>query len=324
MHVWGSMVEYLEYLSDALGLALRRTSWDRARTLPLYLGTAADYELCSCDGTDFLVALPRGGQSLPELKRVVAQIARFTELPVALASDLIDSRQRRALVARGIPVVVPGRLAYLPFLGFAAQAEAKRRALGGTLTPRAQAALVTMMANPAISTSIGLREVTRMTASSASRAIDELAQHGLIERGKDGREVTFDYDRGRNALLKQAMPLLKSPVAATIWARHTDALAALPDAGETALADRSMLLAPAIGQKAVAKARLAELGVDEVLEGELSDGETVELQLWSYDPLVAGLGRVDDVSLALSLAGLGDERIDGELDDLFGEEGLWR
>ena len=303
MHVWGSMVEYLEYLSDALGLALRRTSWDRARTLPLYLGTAADYELCSCDGTDFLVALPRGGQS---------------------PSDLIDSRQRRALVARGIPVIVPGRLAYLPFLGFAAQAEAKRRALGGTLTPRAQAALVTMMANPAISTSIGLREVTRMTASSASRAIDELAQHGLIERGKDGREVTFDYDRGRNALLKQAMPLLKSPVAATIWARHTDALAALPDAGETALADRSMLLAPAIGQKAVAKARLAELGVDEVLEGELSDGETVELQLWSYDPLVAGLGRVDDVSLALSLAGLGDERIDGELDDLFGEEGLWR
>ena len=106
MHVWGSMVEYLEYLSDALGLALRRTSWDRARSLPLYLGTAADDELCSCDGTDFLVALPRGGQSLPELKRVVAQIARFTELPVALASDLIDSRQRRALVARGIPVII--------------------------------------------------------------------------------------------------------------------------------------------------------------------------------------------------------------------------
>lgn len=163
-----------------------------------------------------------------------------------------------------------------------------------------------------------------MTASSASRAIDELARHGLIERGKDGREVTFEYDRGRNALLRQAAPLLKSPVASVIWARRTDALAALPDAGETALAGCSMLVAPAISQKAVAKARLAALGVEEVLEGELADGETLELQVWAYDPLVAGIGRVDDVSLALSLVGLGDERIDGELDDLFGEEGLWR
>lgn len=120
------------------------------------------------------------------------------------------------------------------------------------------------------------------------------------------------------------MPLLRTPVASTIWARRTDVLAALPDAGETALADRSMLVAPAISQKAVAKSRLAALRVEEVLEGELADGETLELQVWAYDPLVGGVGRVDDVSLALSLVGLGDERIDGELDDIFGEEGLWR
>lgn len=163
-----------------------------------------------------------------------------------------------------------------------------------------------------------------MSTSSASRAIDELARYGLIERGKDGREVTLDFDREGNALLRQAMPLLRTPVVSTIWARRTDVLTALPDAGETALADRSMLVAPAISQKAVAKSRLAALGVEEVLEGELADGETIELQVWAYDPLVGGAGRVDDVSLALSLAGLGDERINGELDDLFGEEGLWR
>lgn len=36
--------------------------------------------------------------------------------------------------------------------------------------------------------------------------------------------------------------------------------------------------------------------------------------VWRYDLLVAGLGAVDDVSLATSLAGLADEGVTGELE----------
>ena len=251
-------------------------------------------------------------------------MARFTDLPVVLVSGSIDPRQRRALAAQGIAFCVPGRQAYLPFLALAAKSGAERRSYGGKLTPRGQAALVAIIANPGIGSAKGLREVSGMGASTASRAIDELAQLGLIERGKDGRGVVFSYDRGQNALLREAMPLLSSPVARTLFARRSHTLDALPDAGETALSARSMLAPPPVAQKAAARAQAAGLELDEVLEGELPDAETVELQVWAYDPLVAGLGRVDDVSLGASLAGLGDERIGTELDELFGEEDLWQ
>lgn len=36
--------------------------------------------------------------------------------------------------------------------------------------------------------------------------------------------------------------------------------------------------------------------------------------VWRYDLLVAGLGAMDDVSLATSLAGLADEGVTGELE----------
>ena len=43
-----------------------------------------------------------------------------------------------------------------------------------------------------------------------------------------------------------------------------------------------------------------------------------------YEPLVASLEEPDTVSLAQSLMGEGDERIIGELEALFDEEGLWQ
>lgn len=318
------MDDFIAYLEGALGLRVSSEGWDAASAVPLFLSAAADYDLCRCGGTEFLAAAPKGGQSLPDLKRIPAQMARFTDLPVVLVSGSIDPRQRRALTAQGIAFCVPGRQAYLPFLALAAKSGTERRSYGGRLTPRGQAALVTIIANPGIATAKELRGVSGIGASTASRAIDELAQLGLIERGKDGRNVVFDYDRGKNALLRESMPLLSSPVARTVFARRGPALDALPDAGETALSARSMLAPPPVAQKAASRAQAARLEFDEVLEGELPDGETIELQVWAYDPLVAGLGRVDDISLGASLAGLGDERIGMELDALFGEEGLWQ
>lgn len=250
-------------------------------------------------------------------------MARFTDLPIVLVSSSIDPRQRRALTSQGIAFCTPGRQAYLPFLALAAKSAAESRNYANNLTPRAQAALVTIIANPGISSTKELRGVSGMGASTASRAIDELAQLGLIERGKDGRAVVFSYNPGKNALLSEAMSMLSSPVARTIFACREPSLDALPYAGETALSMRSMLVPPSITQKAASKTQAADLKLDEVLEGELPDAETVELQIWAYDPLVAGLGHVDGVSLGASLTSLDDERIGIELNKLFDEEGLW-
>ena len=83
-----------------------------------------------------------------------------------------------------------------------------------------------------------------------------------------------------------------------------------------------MLAAPRIEHRAISRKAFKNLTFDEVLPGEVPDTETVQIQVWIYDPLVAGADSVDDVSLALTLVGEEDERVIGQLNALFEEE-LW-
>ncbi|MEG0323255.1 MAG: MarR family transcriptional regulator, partial [Raoultibacter sp.] len=245
-------------------------------------------------------------------------------MPVVLLNSEIDPRQCRALVDKRIPFVIPNKQVYLPFLAFAATAKATKKDYDGSLSARAQAALVTLIANPAISTAKELGEVSKLLPSDVTRAIDELAQRNLIERSKAGRAVTITWDVSKNALLHTAMPLLSSPVARTFYVKTTGTIAHLPDAGDSALAQRSMLGFPPIAQKAIDRKALKNLEYVEVLEGEVDNADTCEIQVWNYNPLVAGLGAVDDVSLALSLVGEEDERVLDQLNKLFGSDDIWQ
>lgn len=318
------MDKALSYIKDNLGLALTAEKYAEAQSWPVFLARAADYSLCALGDIRCLVARVPGNPSLPELKRISGQSSRRADVPVVLVNERIDARQRKALVQQGIPFIVPDKQAYLPFLGFVASAAAKKRNLGECLSPSSQAALVVLFANGDVRTAVELRETMHATSSSVSRALDELAQRELIAKSKSGREVVISRNDAKNELLKAAMPYLSSPIVRKVFARRNSAIEALPDAGDSALAERSMLNRPAVMQKAIARNMMGELAFDEVLEGELDDADTAEIQVWFYDPLVAGSDGVDNVSLALSLVEEDDDRINGELDSLFDEEGLWQ
>ncbi len=109
-----------------------------------------------------------------------------------------------------------------------------------------------------------------------------------------------------------------------VFARKAPRIDRLTDAGETALAARSMLAAPSMEQKAVLRSAWRGLRDLEVAEGELPDSETTMIQVWRYAPVFADSSRIDDISLALSLAAIDDERIQLELDRMFGKEYPWQ
>ena len=115
-------------------------------------------------------------------------------------------------------------------------------------------------------------------------------------------------------LLSEHMAELSSPVSKVFFARKTPQIDCLVDAGETALAARSMLTAPGMEQKAVLRSAWRQLSDLEVADGELPDNETAMIQAWRYAPVFADSSRVDDISLALSLAAIDDERIQLEVD----------
>lgn len=313
-----------KYLNETLGLKIEYGEWLPDANLPLFLSRSASYARCVFEGIAFVAAKMENEDGLPDIKRVHNQLGRYTDLPVVIVSETLDARQRKALVVQGVPFVVPGVQAFLPFLAFAATSrEPRRYRRGGRLSSRAQAAFVTLVAHPEVESAAELREVAGLTPSDASRALAELDEQGLVVRSKSGRSMLLERERDSGKLLRAAKPLLSSPVSGILHVERNAALNALPDAGETALAVRSMLAVPPIRRKAVSRKRLKDLSFSEVLIGEIDDNDTIELQVWTYEPLVTGGKDIDDVSLALSLADSGDERVEKELNSLFDEEDLW-
>lgn len=315
------MYDFVGYLKDEMGLPVSAHKWSEAADLPLYLANAASYWLCICNRVKFVIAEMRQEASLPDLKRIAFQVSARACLPVALVAK-IDPRQRKALVSQGVPFIVPGKQAFLPMLGFAANNKHDPAPLTKVLAPGAQAVFVTLVANSDLQTPDELIKATSMPPSSISRALDDLARRGLINKSKNGREVVIERIGNRNDIVKKAIEFLRNPVSRVVFARRDEHTDLLPMAGESALSQRSMLAAPRIDQRAISRRAFTNLAFDEVLPGELQDTETVQIQVWLYDPLVAGADSVDDISLALTLISEGDERVIGQLNALFKEE-LW-
>lgn len=316
----------IAYLAQSLGLEAQAAKWDGAAALPVFLRASCKVSLVTTPYGDFLLARLSGEASLPELKRAHAQLGRRTHLPVAVSAPGADARQRAALVRQGVPFVCAGREVFLPFLGLAGRERASAgRAPEDTrkLTPKALQAACWAMANPGPFTLADLRGATGMGAGQASSAAAELARSGLATRAKEGRTVVVT-PLSRDEALGGHMGVLSSPVRASTLVRRTAEVEALPDAGETALASRTALNAPAIPQKAAWGPAAGALRGVEVLEGELPNDEAAVVQVWRYNPLFEGEAEIDDVSLALSLAGTEDERVALAVDDLFGRGYPWR
>lgn len=320
------MNEALTYLQEALGLSAKTKAWPGSSRLPLHL-RSIEVRAVDSNGFSFLLASLPTGVGLPEAKRVYSQLALRAEAPVVVSFPDADARQRKALVAQGIPFVCPGRQAFLPFMGAACTER------GGTrfhnratkMSPNAQAAAIWGAGQESYH-SDDLCRALGISASRASEAVTELVDRGLARRERrerrERRVIVFPV--AVDLLLSEHMAELSSPVSKVIFARKAPQIDRLADAGETALAARSMLAAPGMEQKAVLRSAWRDLRDLEVADGELPDNETAMIQVWRYAPVFGDSSRIDDISLALSLAAIDDERIQLELDHMFGKEYPWQ
>lgn len=316
----------LDYIKKALGLNAVCLDWEGQRSLPLFLRASSEIGLVETGGVKFLIARPVDSGGLPDAKRAHAQLAKRTDDPVVLSLPGADARQRQALVSHSIPFISAGKQAFLPFLG-AASTEWGKGKLGhprkSKLSPKAQQTAIWGALLSKDYTLTELKNATGMSASQASEAVSELAEKGLVKRSKNGR-ILVVQPAGIDILLDGHMEVLSSPIVQTVAVPCSVLMESLPDAGESALAARTMLNPPGVVQKAAPRDACACLKDSEVLVGELNDEETAQVQIWRYGPLFTDRKSIDDISLALSLADSDDERIATEINSLFGKEYPWR
>lgn len=235
-------------------------------------------------------------------------------------TDGLPGYVRQRMVERRIPFVDIGRQLFWPELGAAYQKKKQKSSPPAVkkISPATQVVLIDALVE-------GLRQPVTpkmlskklgYTPMTMTRAFDEIEALKLGTIKREGRERQL-LTEIREVYWEHVKPFLKSPVRDTIRIINEQ----LPldmrlAAGETALAQQSMLVPPKEPVYALWSKRWKKLS-ETTKTIPIEDDGTCQIQLWRYDPnLFAREGCVDPFSLYLSLQDEGDERVELALEEM--------
>lgn len=291
-----------------------------AVALPLYLAQRYEAHQIRVDGWPMHAVILKGNEPLPP-KVVQKQVYQLLDLVGAqidgycLVAEHLPPYLRRRLVEMRMPFVIPGRQLYWPALGNAETTQRARRLPAEPveqLAPAAQQLLIAMLLGQLkqpVSVSSAAKTLG-YTQMSMSRAVKEMESANLVDSGLEGRLRTFTLMFSAKGIWNRALPKLRSPVIETVRVMRRE----LPDtvtvvAGESALAERSELAAPAEPTYAVASRAWPRQHRDVRTIPTVDEG-TCRVELWRYAPeATARGGFADSLSVYLSLRDHRDERV---------------
>lgn len=313
------MPQFAEFVARTTGMPVAAPARLRP-ALPQYLEAlyrpyavaVGGQALCAIETT--APDLPPPGRLVKQLRRLGAQLQRDPDT-CCLVTEHLDAYSRRRLVELKQPFCLPGQQLYWPALGaIQTRIRAGRQPAppGEHLSPAAQQVLLAILlrriALPSPITA--LAKPLDLSPITASRVTAELTGSGLLQVESKGRHRWLKSKQTLATVWTQAQPRLRDPVMRIVRVRLTQRpLQARLLAGETALAEQTMLAPPPIPTYAMAHLgwRAAGRGV-EVIEHD--DDGLCRIELWRYPPeRLSERPCVDPLSLVLSLRKLEDERV---------------
>jgi len=324
------MGKLLGYLGKITGETLTWTEMadSDCTGIPMFYTNAYDFRCLKWLGQVITLALEKSDTAATpsEYARQMQFLKEHWHQPVTLVLPYLDSYKRNRLVQYGVPFIVPEQQCFLPpFVDFRERFPRPPSGGGEYFSSAAQLTILYRLFNHDME-QYSLRELAAIFGYSAmtmSNVAGELGRVGLIEEGKKKcRRLKFTVT-GQD-LWTQAKPRLTTPVAKKLWIKWQSDTPPLPRAGISALSDYSMIADDPQPCWACHKTQLAHLlknGVGLEVKGEeMADGQ---VEVWKYaSEILTDNGRVDRLSLYLSLKNSGDERVQAELDRLL-EDMSW-
>lgn len=247
---------------------------------------------------------------------------------VIFVTERLSNHNRHRLISQHVPFIVPGNQLFVPELAVDLREHfrSERVALADGLTPTAQLIVLAVLMGRIgpETTPSELASRFRYSAMSMSRAVTELEAFELAETEVTGRFRRLRFILPREALWSRVRSHLRTPVRKRRRVRRLPQDLALPLAGETALAEKTDLSFPRIETRAMAASDWKAFATHFELDQPLNwDEPFIELETWSYDPLLLGEEKiVDALSLYLSLPDSTDDRIQSAKDSLLEQVGL--
>ena len=328
------LIEFVSYVKEILGIEALPERWEGETTLPLFLREQYDFfQVRGMAGMrDVVLCVDKGVQTPATIEKNLKHLAVRTQLMPVYFRKTITSYDRKRLIEKKIPFVVPGNQMYLPFCGidlrewFIGNPE-KSKFFG----PATQYLLLYLLqcAEPMESNQVDAVNRLGYTNMTMVRAFREIEIVGIGRTEKLGKEKYLKLIGRRQDIWREALAYLKTPVQQKIYVRGVDVPHSVDSkfavAGESALAKVSMLNEPRVPVWAIqSRAWINDLSLQQKFEIlPYPEVGAIELELWRYPVCMPGKDEIaDKLSLYLSLKDQQDERMQAALVKLL-EVALW-
>lgn len=312
-----------QYIGENLSIRVFAQPWGKNSGLPQYLCERYRFYKMDIIGIECLLMADSDEeeQSPFVIGKHINQIRARSNANIVYVRRSITSYKRTRLIEHKIPFIVPGNQMYLPFLGIELREQMKQRWERKTLfSPSTQTLILYVLWRKETGT-VTPAEIARRLGYSAmtmTRAFNELEAIGIGEHSVEGKERHLHFPETGKPLWGKVLPYLNTPVRKRFYLASARQIENDIQAGLSALAYYTMLAEPKIPIFAIpAKEWRGRSRQDELLDLKWSEHEGCEIELWKYVPAqFADQGKVDRLSLYLSLKDSTDERIQSALDVL--------
>jgi DNA-binding MarR family transcriptional regulator len=319
-----AMRDLVNYISDVAGIEISEASAPEP-SVPPAIRSQYVFQPAKVSGEFITAILVRDPDefSPANFSRHLLLMPQSVRRSYLVVADRLRPDVRNRLVARKIPFAVPGLQVNWPELGVVArkrQAAAAMVREGSSVYPASQLLLIGLMLgrSPA---DLSAKEIARQlhySPMTISRALDELEHLEFVRVKREGHEVRVALADKASTIWEKAKPKLQNPVRQRLrvdgWSLDDNLV---EHAGESALANRSMLSPPSEPVVAISSRHLGKLQAGGLRRIPAGEKDAVELQTWRYDPAIfADESGVDPLSLYLSLEGSSDERVNASLAEM--------
>lgn len=313
----------LNFLKTIFGGNITAVPYDCPEKMPYYIRDNYKLLRLSWKNNECVLLSPSSSSwRLPTLKKHLKNLQEICQEPCALSLENLTSLQRKNLLENNVPFISASQQVYLPFWGCAFIEKFKSVApISDKMAPGTQLVFLYLYYLNETE-NINLTKISKelqLSKATCTRAVNDLTASGLLLQEIQGTSKWITPAFEKPEFLKKGYTRLKSPVERLVYVKDFPNNLLCIQSGVKALSEISM-----VGAKkkdvglAVSKKTCPSISSDNIIsKRDFEDFGGTVLEIWSYDPsLLSKDGRVDDISLLLSLDSDPDERIQMGLDEI--------
>lgn len=312
------MDDLISLFEDFLGMAIHTSSWKGEQALPIYLFYGHEFLVAEICGIRYLLVklLLQDHRGIRGMKKDKQKLESISGMDVLFVLDDITRVERDALIRARIEFLSLPDQVYMPSLGLLLKNRRARKSMpvvSETFTASAQMLYLLMQYQHEQEWSRNeAAERLNMPPTTMTHAAAQLEAAGLIRSRRVGRTVYMSAVSQGYDYYEKAKPYLMNPVQKSFFIAASERTAGGILAGEAVLSDRSDLSCPGYLIYAFNKKDDRLKSFKAIDSRWQNDEERILVEVWRYDPaLFAEEDGADAVSVACSLSGIYDERLEG-------------